>query len=121
MSMEDNFVTFDSDTGSKLNLDEVEISFPDSTFGPIKIGEFRGVSHLEKIIDIIGIKSNKYIIHSKATLLDKEELENSTLLLAADLFYFIPKEEIPETFHVYSYMGKYCNINIFRDRKCRRR
>lgn len=104
--MEENFINLDSDTGSRLNFDEVEITFPSSTFGPIKIGEFRGVSHLEKIIDILGIKSNKYIIHSKATLLDNESLENCTLLLANDLFYFIPKEELPETFSVYSFMGK---------------
>jgi hypothetical protein len=58
----------------------VEIVFPKSHFEPFKIGEFRSVTYLEKLIDLLEIKSNKYITHSKASLLDHPNLIDATLL-----------------------------------------
>lgn len=84
--------------------EEEEISFPKSHFVPVKIGEFRGVSHLEKLIDLLNIKSNKYIIHTKVSLVGAPELHNSTLLLASDYFYFIPDEEKEDTQVTYAYL-----------------
>jgi hypothetical protein len=81
-----------------------EITFPISHFEPVKIGEFRSVSHLEKLIDLLNIKSNKYILHSKASLLDNPELIDSTLLMATDYFYLVPPSEIEGKFETYSYL-----------------
>jgi hypothetical protein len=83
-----------------------EITFPVSHFEPVKIGEFRAVSHLEKLIDLLNIKSNKYILHSKASLLDLHNPEyiGSTLLMATDYFYLVPPSEIEGKFETYSYL-----------------
>jgi hypothetical protein len=83
---------------------ETEISFPKAHFPPVKIGEFRAVSHLENLIDLTNIKSNKYVIHSKASLLDNASLIDATLLMTTDCFYFIPKEEQEGIFETYSYL-----------------
>lgn len=85
-----------------LSLSET-ISFPKSTFEPIKRGEFRAVSKLEQLLDLINLKSNKYILHTKATLMGDGKFTDATLLLATDYFYFIGKEENGE-FQVFSYL-----------------
>lgn len=87
---------------SEINTEE--ITFPISHFKPVKIGEFRAVSHLEKLIDLLNIKSNKYILHTKASLLDNHELIDSTLLLSTDYFYFIPPGDVEGKFETYSYL-----------------
>jgi hypothetical protein len=89
---------------SEVREPSVELTFPKSHFVPVNMGEFRAVSHLEKLIDLLNLKSNKYITHSKASMLDNPKLIDATLLLAVDYFYFVPKEEQEGIFETFSYL-----------------
>ncbi|CAI2374760.1 unnamed protein product [Moneuplotes crassus] len=84
--------------------DSEEIVFPTATFEPVKIGEFRAVSHLEELLDLLNVKSNRYILHTKATLIGDDRFVDATLLLATDYFYFIGPEENENSFEVFSYL-----------------
>lgn len=65
--MEDDDFALRSTTIDNIgDVMSIELSFPDSLFVPVKAGEIREVGFLDKLIDFLNIKSNKYIMHCKA-------------------------------------------------------
>ena len=95
--MEDDAVISVRSESSRMSvMTEDKISFPTSHFMPVKIGEFRSATFLERLIEKLEIKSNKYILHTQAYYIAEgkknEETKDTTLLLATDFFYFSDNE-----------------------------